>query len=471
MLRIEPSLMAAPEEERDVANDLMGVLEDALNSPLFGPFRESEPDGVASETPLPPFARPVVIVDGIHQLFRETATGTTRVEQSLRRLIDRCREQKAVFIFTVAENEPGMQRLDYLCDLVIQLDRTGFESPKSHTTRLLRLLKARRQPAITGTHILHLSGPKSFRVKPNVASHAEHSKALRWMDPDPYRKVQLADTWDTLRIRDRGQTLIYGKGSSGKAGLGLYMLHRRPFLYRDGDRDATSVATLFDAEIDDQILPTGYNDVTGAYEARLLVVSFLYQAPYYRNIRQRLKTRTRRTPRTAQRNLPDRALLDVIALYPGRLTPEDFLAKVDNQITAAELRGLPYTGVLIDGLHNVFIQYPALEADTAFWPQLYNTLRRRGISVVTTHTEFELRETGTQTKSLSVDFEHAQRRAAPLLSALVSAADNVFELSAVNTAANAWEYHLTARSILGEDPPGGYVTWNRQTCRLGDWRA
>ncbi len=53
---------------------------------------------------------------------------------------------------------------------------------------------------------------------------------------------------------------------------------------------------------------------------------------------------------------------------------------------------MPYTGVLIDGMHNVFVQFPVLENEVNFWPQLYNMLRRRPLTVVTTHTEFELRE-------------------------------------------------------------------------------
>lgn len=60
---------------------------------------------------------------------------------------------------------------------------------------------------------------------------------------------------------------------------------------------------------------------------------------------------------------PDRASVDVITLYPGGLGAEDFIAKVENALAAAEFRGIPYTGVLLDGIHNVFIQYPLLEND------------------------------------------------------------------------------------------------------------
>ncbi len=464
-LRLDPGPTSEGQtSEVDVAASLQALLDDVLEtSPLFEPFRS--PGDLAA---LPAFARPVVVVDGFHQLFREGEADAAVVERSLRRLIDRCRERRAIFLFTIADDEPAMQRLDYLCDLVIQLDRTGFKSPDERVTRIFRLLKARRQPALTGAHIMHLSGPKGLRVKPSVSSHAQRSRDMRWLDPDTTRQIRLSDAWRDLRILNRSQTLVYGKGSAGKAGLGLYILNRRPLPYIQTS-EPRAEGLLFEGEMPSSNWVEAPEPARRHYEARTLVVSFLYQPPYYRNIARRLRLATKRTPRTpASASLPNGRRIDVISLYAGGLTPEDFLAKIENQMAAAELRGLPYTGVLVDGIHNVFVQYPALQQDAAFWPQLYNMFRRRGVSVVTTHTEFELRETGSHARSLSVDFEHAQRKAAPLLSVLVSSADYVFELSAHNVIANAWEYRLSARSTLGEDPPAGYVTWNRQSCRVGD---
>ena len=162
---------------------------------------------------------------------------------------------------------------------------------------------------------------------------------------------------------------------------------------------------------------------------------------------------------------------DVVSLYPGAITPEDFLAIVEAKLVAAEFRGLAYTGVLIDGIHNVFVQYPSLESDTAFWPQLYSLLRRRGVTVVTTHMDFSLRDHEASGRGFELDFEHAQRKSAPLLSALVSAADYVFEVTADHYANGQTDHRLYPRTALGEDPPLGYVTWDRAQLRLGEWNA
>ncbi|HEX7945070.1 MAG TPA: hypothetical protein VF495_10415, partial [Phenylobacterium sp.] len=458
-LRLEPETELEEGEKIDVAAAVQAIIERSIRSAsIFRPFHDA-----FERAQRPSFARPIIIIDGFHQLFRESDAAPATVERSLRALIDFCRGLEAVVIFTVAESEAAIQRLDYLCDLVIQLDRVGFDQPDAKPTRIFRLLKARRQPALPGSHVFHLTGPKSFRIKPSVRAHAQQARVRRWIDPDLRTRIQLADEWPDLKIRNRSQVLIYGRGSSGKAGLGLYILHRRAI--EDGAYAAATGLSLFEGSrtVDvPQPLPP--------YEARTLVVSFLYQGPHYRQIFRKMRTAPRRRPTGGSWVWwPDSAIQpDVISLYPGALTPEDFLAKIENRLAAADFRGLPYTGVLIDGIHNVFVQYPALEADTAFWPQLYSLLRRRGVTVVTTHTDFELREFGAGARSFELDFQHAQRKAAPLLSALVSAADYVFEISAGHYGGYV-DHRLHPKSALGENPPAGFVAWDRQACRLGEW--
>jgi KaiC/GvpD/RAD55 family RecA-like ATPase len=456
-------------DKSNVVGELKLVIDEALNeAPLFEPFRSP-----ADRSRLPPFARRVIVIDGFHQLFREEAARGADIEHSLRELIDHCRDQNAVFFFTVAAGEPEMHRLEYLCDLVIELGRRGFDSPSDAATRIFKVLKARRQPAMTGAHLFHITGEKGFRVKLNVASHADNAKTLKWIEPTPSVRIFIGHEHVGVAIQNRGQILVYGRGSSGKAGLGLYILHRRPI-------DAVKLklsnvsADLFETSAADQFVD-GQLDIPRFYESRTLVVSFLYQGQYYRTLGKRFPTASRlqssQSSMLEKLSAPNHAIIDTIPLYPGRLTPEDFLAKVENRMRSAELRGLPYTGVLIDGIHNVFVQFPQLQDDIAFWPQLYNLLRRRGVTVVTTHTEFELAISSQGGGASQIDFEHARKRMAPLLSVLVSSADYRFELSAVMKRSLQTQYRLYVRGMLGEDPPTGYGIWNRQQCRLESWQG
>jgi hypothetical protein len=457
-LRVGTDNVAGIMRERtaaDVVGAVRKLIEKAIaEAPIFDVFNDQE-----AALKLPPFARRVIIIDGFHQLFRESSDSGASFERALRSLVDFCRGIRAVVVFTVAELEAPMQRLDYLCDLVVHLDRTGFDNTLERPTRFFKLLKARRQPAMIGSHILHLAGPKSLRIKPNMAARAYQAKSRRWMDPDPAMRIQLADTWDELRIQNRSHILIYGTGSSGKAGLGLYVLNRKAL---PAETDIPNI-DLFNPRRNSK---SGDERVRN-FEARVLVVSFLYQPQYYR----RLATSVRRSlNRRSKKHVADQLVLDVVSLYPGGLTPEDFVSKIENRLSSAELRGIPYTGVMIDGIHNVFVQFPALEEDATSWPQLYALLRRRGVTVITTHTEFELKGSGRGHQPTWVDFEHAQKKSAPLLSALVSAADYVFELSAEDFG-SGWEYRVRNSAALGENPPSGFVEWDKISSRLGSWQA
>jgi len=458
--------------------ELIALFKAAIaTAPIFAPFKDR------AAALLPPFAYPIIIIDGFHQLARECGLTSQASQVALRELIDACRELDAIFIFTIAQDEPEMRRLDYLCDVVIELDRTGFGMPEEQITRLFRLLKARRQPCRAGTHVFHLAGPKSFRIKPSVSARGEIAKSRKWTLPNRSKRILLTDQDEDLEVDQNSQILVYGSGSTGKAGLGLYLLNRRPTESRRApdslDPPLFEDLTDDDAQDVEKSIREGYDPrpIDRArlriptnlpfYESRTLVLSFLYPPQYFRTLGRHLKRAPRKVPsarRELHRQLPDRTIIDTIALYPGALRPEDLLAKIENRLSAAELRGIPYTGVLVDGIHNVFVQFPRLEADRSFWPQLYAMLRTRSVTVVTTHTQFELRHS-QPTASFAAEFDDAQRRAGPLLSVLVSASDYTFELSSKDVERGT-QYRLYARSGWGEDPPPGFLDWDRQNLKF-----
>lgn len=493
----------------DPAGALGALLEDAVMTADV--FRTDSRD----DAERPRFARPIIIVDGLHQLF-ELPESQKGIEASLRGLVERCRKLGAIFVFSFSSEFQPLKRLEYLCDLIIELGREGFEKPAESPRRYFQLLKARRQPASIGAHVFHLTGGAGFRMKPSANARVQASKSELWWDPDLRTQLYLSEEppqgfldhssnlpiRNSLPIRNHSQVLVVGKGSSGKAGFGLYLLHRRWFDSRmfpddyereqlsmlEERRDLANSVTLASQRrkaVHQARLPV-WSDAP-YLETRVLVVSFLYQGSYYDELTSRISSKRRGKPNRKLTRmvligetslppytpLPDRLRTDTIELYPGMLSVEDFIAKVDKKLATAEGLGLPYTGVLIDGLHNVFVQFPALEAESSFWGMFYNILRRRRLSVVTTHTEFGLTgavegESGRRERDQTMmlyNFEQAQRKIAPLLSALVSGADYVFELSTYHEG-RAIRHRLTPRGSVGYEVGDVAFLWDKGRLRL-----
>jgi len=495
---------ASASSELDPAAALSAMLEDTISSAdFFAPFT-----GAGAEN-LPRFARPVIIIDGMHQLF-DLPHGDRVVESSLRDLVDTCRELGAIFIFSFSKEATELRRLEYLCDLIIELDREGFDDPSESPRRYFQLLKARRQPARIGSHIFHLKGQNGFRLKPSTDARLQDSKRELWWDPDPRAEIFLTqdpphgfrdgldDPARNMVVRNWGQILVIGKGSSGKAGFGLYLLHRRWFDHQaisagfgrsqlnlpdTGFEEIETVPQSARARaVADAGLPVWYESPN--LETRVLVISFLYQNSYYHHLTKRLNKRRGKPMRTGVQwgpigrleqfdfhPLPDRMRTDTIELYPGMLGPEDFIAKVEKKLAEAEAKGVPYTGVLVDGLHNVFVQFPRLEEPSSFWGMFYNILRRRRVTVVTTHTEFDVQgsldgeHAPAAHNPFIYNFEQAQRKIAPLLSALVSGADYLFEISP-RQVGNKISYAVMPRGSIGGDVGNFGFSWDKKSLIL-----
>jgi KaiC/GvpD/RAD55 family RecA-like ATPase len=504
-LKLKAADSSAEQVAIDPAAALAAMLSDTIrDADFFSPWKLDSP------VTLPRFARPVIVIDGLHQLF-DLPHGDRIIESSLRDLVDQCRQLGAIFIFSFSKEALQLKRLEYLCDLIIELDHDGFENPGDAPRRYFQLLKARRQPARIGAHVFHLKGENGFRIKPSSDARLQESKRELWWDPDPRAEVFLtenappkfrgtkgADAASAMAIRNWGQILVIGKGSSGKAGFGLYLLHRRWFdqklfaagadasqLYLPGETFENNVNkanwTSRERAIDTACLSVSY--MSPFLETRVLVISFLYQHSYYETLTGRLRQKRTGKPNRDDMTwgeiddlmgfdytpLPDRIQTDTIELYPGMLGVEDFIAKVEKKLSEAESMGLPYTGVLVDGLHNVFVQFPKLEELSSFWGMFYNILRRRRVTVVTTHTEFDvqgnLEREGVPGRSsqspLIYNFEQAQRKIAPLLSALVSGADYLFELSPKQRGTKV-TYSVIPRGSIGGDVGNFGYLWDKE---------
>ena len=494
---------AANRESIDPARGLAALLEEALTqAEIFRPWWQ----GAAPI--LPRFARPVVIIDGLHQLFDLPETYEVW-DSSLRNLVDACRNLGAIFLFSFSSEAEELQRLEYLCDLILEVERGGHNDPSEKPDRVFQLLKARRQPARTGAHLFHIKGDAGFRLKPSIDARVQELKNQLWWQPTERSEIFLADDpppgfkestqgatpASTLSVANHAQVLVIGQGSSGKASFGLYLLHRRWFdtaMLRDDRQLALPMQqgqSAGDLPVRKAaILSAGLPVRTDSpfLETRVLVISFLYQRSYYDELTSRLSSKRRGKADRESTSyvqldelgpveyapLPDKLRTDTIELYPGMLSVEDFIAKVEKRLGQAERSGSPYTGVLVDGLHNVFVQFPLLERESSFWGMFYNILRRRRVTVVTTHTEFDINahpdvQDGEPRREgqMAYDFEQAQRKIAPLLSALVSGADYLFDLSP-SYEAKSLVCRLTPRAAIGGNVTGQSYAWEKRSMRL-----
>lgn len=362
-----------------------------------------------------------VVLDGVHELVSRPTEGTDDVNE-MHELVEAFRRLGVfVMILTAQTGERSLQELDYLVDVVMTLEHEDRSSIAQEPKRKLVLHKTRLQHSWPGAHHLHISKRDGIKLYPQLPAQLEQFTAWRWQ---PIRRdhyydflqagVRLGpgaeDVPPLVRIFDRSQVLISGKGSSGKAGFGLKLL-ASPII-SDGDEEAEFSRGLF--EVGDH----------HAKRRQILVVSFLYPPEYYEDLARRIGDRN------ADQISFNNPLLEVdtLSFYPGFISPEVLVSKIISKIKAAELEGIPFHGVLIDGLHNVFLQFPRLQENALFWPVLYETFRVLGLTVVTTHTHFSVK--GMEANSMhSADINLVAHRIAPLLQAIVNAADFYINVS------------------------------------------
>jgi hypothetical protein len=414
----------------------------------------------------PPGLMPLLIVlDGVHEMFPTGEAQDGAAE--LRKLVERCQETGALVLALSAETpRADLAEFDYLVDMVAHLEYAPTQGQMEPKTRLFNLEKSRRQLSRGGAHVLDLSGREhGVRIIPQINAHLSENRTWGWVDPNPERTVDFLLTRASflpdqsrqlddplVEISDRSQVLVMGRGSSGKSLFGLRILgsgligDKRVRELRDLARrrnDQPAFWTESSQAAKSALSPTDdwFEDPEPS-RRRLLVLSFLYQRDFYLREIQRSKKNWQED--SIFRDIIPNLSLDVVHFSPGYLRPESLIDIVNEKIVSAILSGKPYHGVLIDGIHNVFLQFPHLESSEIVWPALFELLRVRGLSVVTTHTHFDLTEYGT----MAHDLQASRRRVAPLLHALVQSSDYVIKIHPI--AALRYEEGSFARSVSEE---------------------
>ena len=365
----------------------------------------------------------VVVLDGAHELVRDAFKSTPEQSASdeddmhngpisdLHRLIEKYRKLNVlVILVSAAFDNPVFNSLNYFVDVVIDLDKNeNLETPHK-PLRTASLTKTRRQFSNTGTHKFHISKRDGVRFYPNLEATLEQFKSRNWQEPDKEFFFDfLSNQKPPLRIFKKSQTVIAGKGSDGKSGFALRLL-MSPLI-----TEKKETLNLIDRSM----------DTHSKMRRRCLIISFLYPESYYSGLVDKIK-QSKFSDTTGRYPSPDVGFF-TLTFYPGYVTPEVLLTKIADKLRSSELQGYPFDSILLDGLHNVFLQFPLLEKSTLIWPMLSEMFRRLGLNVVTTHSHFEVVGMN-EAPLLAADVMSVAHRSTPLLQALANSADYYLDI-------------------------------------------
>jgi KaiC/GvpD/RAD55 family RecA-like ATPase len=395
---------------------------------------------------LPAVCPLIIVIDSVRILLNEE-------KSNLDRFIEKCKKLNAVIILISANDERFHQEIDYLVDLVVHLKHSGTNSQKEKPTRILQLSKTRHQISRPGSHVFHLSGEKGLRISPQLPSQIDKKEKISKPIASSEYYINFFNEYKTdkttnrsnVKIWDKSQILLHGYGSSGKAGLSLSIL-LSPL---KSDKNSLS---------DDNSLYL--------FRRKVLVISLLYPEKYYKDLKSRISKRIQ--PNTDEKDI--KSTIDCLYFYSGYITPEDFISRILRKLDAAILEGEPFTGVLLDGLHNVSLQFYNLRENDMIWPALYSLLVKYHLTIVTTFTNFLI---DNENKSgSSDDNEILLKGHKPLLHGLVQASDYLFTVQPPeikHESKYTGKYIVNLKSAIRHKLKNEKFVWDRETVQLQEY--
>ncbi|AWM07723.1 RAD55 family ATPase [Bradyrhizobium symbiodeficiens] len=406
----------------------------------------------------------IIVLDGIHELLSEK-----RSIEELRRFITECRLLDALVILTTGAEWAGDSRIDYLVDIAINISNFATNEYSRKPDRRFQITKARFQLCATGTHGFQVAGEKGVRFSPQINYQLDRRAIWKPRLPD-FSTVKVVTRLETSSDETRSLTsksvnipigsniFINGLGSGGKAALALKLAMAPAFR---GSAMEFSLGKQFD--------PLNFKSKKNLcpFAEKILVISFLYGREYYDELFEKLKSLRQKEMPQGSDEIPP--YLDVIHLYPGYLKPNDLFNRIEWRLQAAELGGVPFSSVIIEGIHNVFLQFPELQLYPLFWPQLFSSLRTRPLTTITTHTNLELSFAdhllgGSRGSAIAADAAHAvynidDERSEPLRHALVQQTDFSFEVTPRGSSRNIFDVRV--KSAIGQSIPQNAMQWSR----------
>jgi len=316
---------------------------------------------------LPSVCPLIIVIDNIRSFGRE---------KNLGKFVMECRKLDALTIIISSPTEEHFDDIDYMVDVVINLKYEGTGSLKEKPSRSLQLLKTRHQISRYGTHVFHLSAKDGIHISPQLPSQIDKKETIsRFIPSSEYYIDFFTDyrnkssrTYKTrnLYIWDKSQLLLYGYESTGKAGLALTIL-LHPLRKSEKERPIKEDSLILS-------------------KRKVLIISLLYPEGYYSRLTQEI--------RRSYRDIinENNTEIECLCFYSGYLSPEDFINKILVKLDTAILEGNPFTGILLDGLHNATLQFPKLQKSDMVWGTLYSLLAKYRLTSVTTFTTFIVNE-------------------------------------------------------------------------------
>lgn len=379
---------------------------------------DDEPEDDVDDTGMYVVFPRVVVIDSVSALLNNSSAEGRGGRLELAALLARLRRMSICVFLVTGLDECRESGLEYLVDNVLVVDRIA-EPTGRHPLRILDIQKTRLHASNRGVHAFHLSRRSGCSVSPSLHAVLKHLRASPMDTPTrrlavvamrrpalpptqqalPFQartvskpSTRMAALRDTLFLRDKSHVVVYGRGSSGKAefALGLALL---PAIFQRDTRQSTSSR-----------LSRNFNmnwtrrDIADASPRRVLVVSFLREPAYYASL---MKTAaSSKTLSSFCDNAED--ALQTIPFYPGYVDPETLVDRVRHALKGARLEGRPYSALIIDGVHNLVLQYPLLEKATLLWPTLFEVIRSEGVLGITTFTNYGIEQPGFDDDAIDI---------------------------------------------------------------------
>lgn len=320
--------------------------------------------------------------------------------QALAELLNRLRDVGVCVILIGETLHMNDSDVAYLVDNVFLLD-VDEERGNKHPQRVFRVEKTRLQVSYRGRHVFHISRSDGPVVSPSLhavlricgdsdlRNNERPSRIVMWARgaqsgnrQQMLPGLETPDRFgDTITFKSPSHVLVYGWGTTGKARLAMSIAFE-PQVPMSFMREY-----ILERSAAEDRKERPESDARWLVHTRVLVVSFLYDHDYYYQIaREMLRTRYRSSTGLDEIE----TYLTVEDLYPGYLDPETLVNRLRQRIASARLEGRPYTTVIIDGLHNMLLQFPLLANDPLLWPAVFRVLRSEGVSAVSTFTFFQV---------------------------------------------------------------------------------